>query len=222
MLFRLFSGQDFQWALISLLLTLPCVLIALTFHEAAHAFVAYKCGDPTARALGRLTLNPIKHLDPLGTLAMFLFGYGWAKPVPINSRYFKNPKKGMALTALAGPCMNLILGFIGAVIHAILYRVSLRVGSPLVLEVAILFFWVFTELNVVYAVFNMLPVPPFDGSRAFLIFLPTKAYFGIMKYEKIIMIVVLVGFATGLLWSPVEWIAGALMNGINALVGLIF
>ena len=112
-----FSTQE----IIAVLFAIPCVLLSLSFHEFAHAWVAYKLGDPTARNMGRLTLNPLKHLDPIGTLFMILFGFGYARPVPINPRYFKDPRKGMALTAAAGPLSNLLLAFLGA----LLYRLTL-------------------------------------------------------------------------------------------------
>ncbi len=220
MLFNLLKSNDFELALLSLLLTLPSVLIALTFHEAAHGYVAYKMGDPTAKALGRLTLNPFKHLDPIGSILMLVTGYGWAKPVPINTRYFKNQKKGMALTALAGPMMNLLLGIIGVIAYAFIARFGN--ASNLFIYVLWLFFYHFAVLNITYAVFNMIPLPPFDGSRVFLTFLPPKQYFGIMRYERIIMIVVLLGMATGILWTPVEMLADLLLTGIEKLVFLIF
>ena len=110
----MFFGNDIN--IVSMLLSIPAALIALTVHEYCHGYVAYRLGDPTARSLGRLSLNPLKHLDPIGTLFMILFGFGYAKPVPINPRYFKDPRKGMALTAAAGPLSNLLLAFLGALL----------------------------------------------------------------------------------------------------------
>ena len=109
--------------LIQFLFVVPCVLIALTFHEFAHGYMAYKLGDPTAKNFGRLTLNPLKHLDPIGTICMIFFHFGWAKPVPINSRYFKKPRRDMALTAAAGPIMNFILALFGVLVCRILTKI---------------------------------------------------------------------------------------------------
>ncbi len=220
MLFSILSTGDFQTALLVALLTIPTILISLSLHEAAHGFIAYKCGDPTARNLGRLTLNPFKHLDPIGTLCMLLCGYGWAKPVPVNSRYFKKPKRGMALTALAGPVMNLILGFLGALFYAVFYRLYVGHAGNLFLYAAMLFFSYFAQLNIVYAVFNLIPIPPFDGSRVAFVFLPDKYYYGVMKYERILMIVVLIGFATGLFWTPVAKLSTLIMDGMLSFISL--
>lgn len=220
MLLDLLQSGDLKMALLSLVLTLPSILLALSLHEAAHGFVANLCGDPTAKNLGRLTLNPLKHLDPIGTVLMLVTGYGWAKPVPVNTRYFKNPKKGMALTALAGPLMNLTLGLFGAFVYAILERFLDPDAGAFAL--AILFFYCFARINVTYAVFNLIPLPPFDGSRVLLLFLPTKWYFGIMKYERIIMIVILVGMASGHFWAPIGALAELLLDAMQKLAFLLF
>ncbi len=199
MLFSILSGGDMRMALIRLLLTLPIILIALSTHEASHAYAAYKMGDRTAYNLGRMTFNPLKHIDPLGFLAMLIFSYGWAKPVPISVRNFKNPKRGMAITAIAGPISNLLLGLIGCLICASIDYLSIRliIGGGLegftsnVIDILVIFFQYFAIINLMLAVFNLIPVPPFDGSRFFALFLPQKWYFGIMKYEKYFMIGIL-------------------------------
>ena len=172
------------------LIRLPIIAIALSFHEMSHAFIAHKMGDDTAKNLGRLTMNPLKHLDLMGSICLILFGIGWAKPVPVNARNFDNPKKGMALTALAGPVSNLILSIVSLIPFVIaFYFFDL---SNTVLWLLYYFFYYCHYLNLVYAVFNMLPVPPLDGSRLALLILPPKTYFSIMKYERIIMIVFLI------------------------------
>ncbi len=221
MLRYLTSGADAKTIVLMLLLTIPTVLIALSFHEFAHGWVAYKMGDPTAKNFGRLTLNPIKHFHPIGMLSMLLLGIGWANPVPINTRYFKDPKKGMALTAAAGPIMNLLLGFIGLLMYGVIFKFFARFMSFEVAFASALFFQNFCYMNVYLAVFNMLPIPPFDGSRILFTFLPDKYYFAVMKYENIIMIVVLVALATGMLTLPFGFITDKIILGMEWLVNLI-
>ena len=166
-------------------------LIALTAHEYCHGYVAYLQGDPTAKNMGRLTLNPIKHIDPIGALCMIFFRFGWAKPVPINPRYFKNPKKGFALVALAGPAINLILSFLSAGAYLLLWALVKDVAfqSQIWLNAAqngLLFLFIFHSLNLGLAIFNLIPIPPLDGSRILSLILPPKQYFGLMRYERYI------------------------------------
>lgn len=201
MLFSLLSSGDITDVIIQLLLSVPIVLFALSFHEAAHAYAAYKMGDRTAFNLGRMTINPAKHLDLWGTLCMIAFGFGWAKPVPINARNFNNPKKGMAITGLAGPLANFISGVIGTVLFALMMVVKTKVAitspdvSPTVLtllSVITTFFYLWAMYNFLFMVFNLIPIPPFDGSRFVTAFLPAKWYFRLMQYERYALISVLV------------------------------
>lgn len=194
-----------------IILRIPIVLLSLSIHEVAHGYAAYKLGDPTARNLGRLSLNPLKHLHPLGALCMLLFGFGWANPVPINARYFKKPKFGMAISALAGPVSNLILAFLAFVIQSYIFRFNadaIYFGTNKLIYMLLLFFTEFFSLNIILAVFNLLPIPPLDGSRILFVFLPDKIYFGIMKYEQFISIALFISLGLGWLDGLISFISG--------------
>ena len=209
-----------------MLFVIPCVLIALTFHEVAHGYMAYRLGDPTARNLGRLTLNPLKHLDPIGTICMIFFHFGWAKPVPINTRYFKNPRRDMALTAAAGPIMNFILAFAGILIRQILLLIfdffpANTQFTYYIQYAAVMLFTYFHILNLSLGIFNLIPLPPLDGSRIFYVFLPPKLYFGIMKYERYIQLAILVLLWTGLLSRPLSAAVTFISNGMQWMISWI-
>ncbi len=191
---------DMSLYFITLVLTVPIVLFSLSFHEFAHAYTAYRLGDPTAKHMGRLTLNPLKHMDPLGAVCMLLFRVGWANPVPVDPRYFKDSKKGMALVAAMGPLANLLLSFLGAGLYMLAFRFYSLASNALIaslLNLLCLLLYQFHYLNLFLAIFNLIPLPPFDGSRILFLFLNHRQYFAIMKYERTIQLLFLVFFALG-------------------------
>ncbi len=232
---------DFFNDLPIMILGLPAILLSLSVHEASHGYAAYKLGDPTARNMGRLTLNPLKHINPFGFIAMLFFRVGWANPVPINTRNFKNPRKGMAISAAAGPLSNLCL----AIIFTILLRlVLIPIGSIseglyltygnrywideslhsntafLILSLLAVMLYLGISLNLNLMFFNLIPLPPLDGSRIAYIFLPTNLYFKIMQYEQYIMIGFIVLLATGIVSLPLGFLTGGLTDIFYSITGM--
>jgi len=186
-----------------LIILAPPLLFALTLHEFAHGFVAYRLGDPTARDAGRLTLNPLKHLDPLGTIAFFFIKFGWAKPVPINPNYFQNPKKDMLWVALAGPVTNLALAMISALLtkgiwllaNVLPYSVTTEAILVPLNSMLIASVWI----NLVLAIFNFLPIPPLDGSRILLGLLPNDLALSYLRLERYGFLIIMVLAFSGIL-----------------------
>ncbi|MGI6248584.1 MAG: site-2 protease family protein [Acutalibacteraceae bacterium] len=203
--------------LIKFLARIFVIFCVLPIHEYAHALVATKLGDQTARLSGRLTLNPLAHIDPIGALMILLAGFGYAKPVPVNIRNFKDRKVGMALTAIAGPISNLIMGFLSLVLLRLLMFVM---PESTVKEVIYLFLIFSAGININLAVFNLLPIPPLDGSRLATLFLPDRIYYKIMQYERYIILVVLVLMLTGVLTTPLVIISNFIFDLMLLILGI--
>ena len=186
-----------------LIILAPPLLLALTFHEFAHGYVAYQLGDPTAKSLGRLTLNPIKHLDPIGTIAFFFIKFGWAKPVPVNPQYFKDPKRDMLWVALAGPATNFVLAIVSAALAKGLWFFASQLPYSTMAEAILVplnsMIIASVWINLVLCIFNFLPIPPLDGSRILTGLLPNRMAISYMKFERYGFVLVLVLAFTGVL-----------------------
>ena len=203
-------GQmTFETLLFTFLSYAMVILLALPVHELAHGYVADKLGDHTARWSGRLTLNPFAHLDPMGTLMIFLSGVGFAKPVPVNPRNFRNYKTGMALTALAGPVSNLLMAFLSMLILRIFF---LFLPAGLALTVAIVFFQQFALINISLAIFNLLPIPPLDGFRIVANVLPPKWSYFVDRYQTYITLFVMLLVFSGVLSWPISRASTGIYN----------
>ncbi len=173
----------------NILLGVPITLLALTVHECSHGWVSDKLGDPTPRAQGRLTLNPLAHLDIVGTILMIITGFGWAKPVVINPNYYKDRKKGMALCAAAGPLSNFLLAFFGMLIGYILLFVFAKFNLPTKLLSTVIY--VFAWRNLCFMVFNLIPLPPLDGFKVAGLLIPNKIYYTILRYEQFVIFAIM-------------------------------
>ena len=217
---QVISGQmDFIYLIIYLGATAFVVFCTLPLHEYAHAFAADKLGDDTPRKMGRLTISPMAHISPIGALMIFLCGFGYAKPVPVRMKNFKNPKRDMALVALAGPLCNIIQAFFYLFLYSLI--TSFEIANPAIAYVALFFFFA-ADVNIGLAVFNLLPIPPLDGSRLATALLPAKYYYKVMQYERQITIVLFVLIITGVLSAPLSYLSDLLFNFIYGITQLPF
>ncbi len=212
--------RSIDWNFLESTLTrVLAVLLCLTVHETCHGLAAYALGDPTARDRHRLSLNPLRHIDWLGLAMMLAVGFGWAKPVPVDPRYFKRPKQGMALTALAGPVSNLLLALLAVFLSRELY--ARGAWMPMGIRVSLFQFLLYTlaPLSIGLGLFNLLPIPPLDGSKVLGAFLPDRAFFGLMRYERYGMFLLL-----ALSWFGVtgDLISGAIMKTYEGFFQLFY
>ncbi len=205
--------QGFNWVII------PAALLAIVFHEISHGYVAYLMGDNTAKGSSRLSVNPMKHLDPLGLICMILFGFGWAKPVPVNPYYFKNKKLGIILVSLAGPLSNVIMAIVYMIAALLVVRIDVSNDVVFyVLEVVVQFCLASVSLNIGLAVFNIIPIPPLDGSKILFAVLPSRAYRFVLNYERYGMLILLVLINVPWFLNILSSLRGGLLDLIVQLV----
>lgn len=208
----------------NILIGVPTTLLALTVHEFAHGWVSSKLGDPTPRYQGRLTLNPMAHLDLMGTLLMILTGFGWAKPVAINPNYYKDRTKGMALVAAAGPIANFLLAFAGMLVGYLLVVLFAKLGAGGAVEVTYDIMFLFAWRNLCFMVFNLIPLPPLDGFKVAGMFMPGRIYYKILQYEQyviyLIMLLSLVGVFNSIIGNGVMFFMNLIAGVISPLIGI--
>lgn len=217
----IFSRGDFTTLFVGVMASVFVVFCTTPVHEFAHAFVATKLGDTTPERQGRLTLNPFAHIDPIGALMILLVGFGYAKPVPVNARRFKNPKAGMAITALAGPVSNLLMALVFTLLSDVALVLYAKNGA-LVYNVFRMFFYYAAFINVSLAVFNLFPIPPLDGSKILALIIPPKYYFKYMQYERYMMYALLLLIFVGVLDTPLALVTDGLMRIVSKIAWLPF
>lgn len=215
------SNVSLSSVIISIVSSLAVIFLTMPIHEYAHALAATKLGDPTPRYTGRLHLSPFAHIDYFGALCILLVGFGWAKPVQVNPNYFKNPKRDMAITAFAGPLSNLCVAFVGLFIYNLFYFFTLKTQIIFLYYIALFFFYI-SQINIGLAVFNLIPVPPLDGSRLLAAFLPDRLYYRIMQYERYLYFAVIILIFTGVLDRPLSFVISGILSAFNNITSLPF
>ena len=208
-----------------LLLTALCVFFSLSIHEFAHGYAAYKMGDNTAKYMGRLNINPMSHLDPIGALCLFLFGFGWARPVPVNPGNFKTGKikSGMVITSLAGPLSNLVVAFLSLLVLRLTERfygfqseIAVTVYNVIVTLLVTLI-----SMNISLAIFNLIPIPPLDGSKILSAILPSRIYFKLMQFERYGFIILIILINLPVFSRILYWLRNIFLIIFDGIIGIL-
>ncbi len=211
-----------EYIIDKIIYSVPAILIALSLHEFAHGWASYMLGDPTPKAQGRLSINPFQHLDLVGTFLLFFAGFGWAKPVQVDSRYYENPKRDMVKVALAGPIMNFVVAFFSLLIIGFLEKANVPVDDVSVYVSTLLYY--IAVISIGLGLFNLIPIPPLDGSKVLFAVLPPESYFSYMRYEQFGMIflilLVALGSFNGLLISARNIIINGMLEIVARMLGL--
>ena len=214
------SNLDIIDAIVYIISAITVIFLTMPVHEFAHAFAAYKLGDHSQKYAGRLTINPFAHIDWFGALCILLVGFGWARPVQVNSYNLKNGKRDMAITAFAGPLANLIVAFISVFLFNFVLFLSASFNFSGIYIA--LFFGYIAQINVSLAVFNLVPVPPLDGSKLLFAVLPDKLYYKFMQYERYIYFILLLLVFTGFLSTPISYVSRLILNLFSKITAVPF
>lgn len=224
MLLEVLTGSGtFMEKLLRVLILVFCVFLSLSVHEMSHGIGAYLMGDKTAKYDGRISMNPLRHLDPFGALCLFVFGFGWAKPVMVNPYNFKNKKAGMVLTSVAGPLSNFIFAFVAFVGMTVIGNIQFSSADSVIFDIATVCFIIcsyLVSLNIGLGVFNLIPIPPLDGSKILNAILPQRIYFKIMEYERYGFIILLILLNTPIFDRFLGGVSGAIISFYEMIINL--
>ncbi len=205
--------------IIEILIRAVAVLFAISVHEMCHGYAAYLLGDKTAKSMGRLSFNPLRHIDPIGALCLLVFGFGWAKPVIVNPMYFKKPKRDMTIVAAAGPVSNFLIALVAMLGLKLLLLTGIGLKSTMLVYYVLQFFTTVIMMNIGLCVFNLLPIPPLDGSKIFLPLLPERLFVDIMRYEHLGWIVLMVALYLNVLDPIIGTVGNWIFDLLTFLVG---
>lgn len=213
---------NFSNLLSQMIYILPAVVVSLSVHEFAHAFMSYKLGDVSQKERGRMSLNPLRHLDPIGTISLLFFGFGWAKPVQVDPYFYRNKKEGMMWTALAGPLMNFFVAFIAVLLTGFLMKFGTNwIYTSQVGNYIFMFLVILAQINIGLGIFNLIPIPPLDGSKILMGILKEDTYFKLMQYENYFMILLILLLSMGTLNGPLVYARSTILDAFSRVVFML-